>query len=66
MEKRKSPLLRWTEEAEQRRVLQFAALLACERLAETTEPPVKPRFSECRPRWRNRISLLAGAASLST
>ena len=68
MEKRKSPLLRWTEETERRRVLEFAALRACERVwsAERTEPSVKPRVSECWHRWRIRIPLLAGAASLST
>jgi len=32
MEKRKSPLLRWTEETERRRVLEFAALRVCERV----------------------------------
>ena len=63
MEKRKSPLLRWTEESERRRVLEFVALRACERVwpAERTEPSVKPRVSDCRPRWRIRIPLLAGA-----
>ena len=68
MEKRKSPLLRWTEETERRRVLEFAALRACERVwpAERTEQSVKPRVSECRHRWRIRIPLLARAASLST
>jgi hypothetical protein len=68
MEKRKSPLLRWTEETERRRVLEFAALRACEHVwpAERTEPSVKPGVSDCRPRWRIRIPLLAGAASLST
>jgi hypothetical protein len=68
MEKRKSPLLRWTEETERRRVLEFAALRACEPVwpAARTEPIVKPRVSDCRPRWRIRIPLLAGAASLST
>ena len=68
MEKRKSPLLRWTEETERRRVLEFAALRACERVcpAERTLPSVKPRVSDCRPRWRIRIPLLTGAASLST
>lgn len=68
MEKPKSPLLRWTEETERRRVLDFAALRACERVraAERTEPSVKPRVSDCRPRWRIRIPLLADAASLST
>ena len=67
MEKRKSPLLRWTEETERRRVLEFAALRACERVwpAERTEPSVKARVSDWRPRWRIRIPLLAGAASLS-
>jgi len=66
MEKRKSPLLRWTEETERRRVLEFAALGGCVWPAERTEPSVKPRVSECRHRWRIRIPLLAGAASLST
>jgi hypothetical protein len=68
MEKRKSPLLRWTEETDRRRVLEFAAVRACERVspAERTEPSVKPRVSDCQPRWRIRIPLLAGAASLST
>jgi hypothetical protein len=68
MEKRKSPLLRWTEETERRRVLEFAALRACERVwpAERAEPSVKPCVSECWHRWRIRIPLLAGAASLST
>jgi hypothetical protein len=68
MEKRKSPLLRWIEETERRRVLEFATLRACERVwpAERTEPSVKPRVSECRHRWRIRIPLLTGAASLST
>ena len=68
MEKPKSPLLRWTEETERRRVLEFAALRACERvwLAERTEPNVEPRVSDCRSRWRIRIPLLAAAASLST
>jgi hypothetical protein len=65
MEKRKSPFLRWTEETERRRVLEFAALRACER-AERTEPIVKPRVSEHRNRWRIHIPLLAGTASLST
>src|SRR5215475_3749375 len=42
MEKRKSPLLRWTEEKERRRVLEFAALRDCERVwpAERREPSV--------------------------
>ena len=68
MKKRKSPLLRWTEETERKRVLEFAAPRACERVwpAERTEPSVNPRVSDCRPRWRIRIPLLAGAASLST
>jgi len=68
MEKRRSPLLRWTEETERRRVLEFAARRACERVwpAEITLPSVKPRVSDSRPRWRIRIPLLAGAASLST
>ena len=68
MGKRKSPLLRWTEETERRRVLEFAALRACERVwpAERAEPSVKPRVSDCRLRWRIRNPLLAGAASLST
>ena len=68
MEKRKSPLLRWTEEIERRQVLEFAALRACERVSpvERTALSVKPRVSDCRPRWRIRIPLLAGAASLST
>ena len=68
MEKRKSPLLRWTEETERKRVLEFAAVRACERVwpAERTEPSVNPRVSDCRSRWRIRISLLAGAVSLST
>ena len=68
MEKRRSPLLRWTEETEQRRVLEIAALRACERVspAGRTEPSIKPRVSDCRPRWRIRIPLLAGAASLLT
>ena len=68
MEKRKSPLLRWTEETERRRVLELAALRACERVwaAERMEPSVKARVSDCQPRWRIRIPLLAGAASRST
>jgi hypothetical protein len=68
MGKRKSPFLRWTEETERRRVLQFEALRACERVwpAERMEPSVKPRVSDCLRRWRIRIPLLAGAASLST
>ena len=68
MEKRKSPFLRWTEETERRRVLEFAALRAgeCVWPAERMEPSVKPGVSDCRPRWRIRIPLLAGAASLST
>ena len=68
MEKRKSPLLRWTEETERKRVLEFAAARACERAwpAERTEPSINPRVSDSRSRWRIRIRLLAGAASLST
>ena len=68
MEKRKLPLLRWTEETERRRVLEFAALRACERVwpAAATEPSVKPPVSDCLPRWRIRIPLLADLASLST
>jgi hypothetical protein len=68
MEKRKSPLLRWTEETERKRVLEFAAPRFRERVwpAERTEPSVTPRVSDCRPRWRIRIPLLAGATSLST
>jgi hypothetical protein len=68
MEKRKSPSSRWTEETERRRVLEFAALRAGERVrpAERMEPSVKPGVSDCRPRWRIRIPLLADAASLST
>jgi len=40
MKKRKSPLLRWAEETERRRVLEFAALRDCERVwpAERAEP----------------------------
>jgi hypothetical protein len=51
MAKRKSPFLRWTEETERRRVLEFAALRAGERVwpAERMEPSVKPRVSDCRP-----------------
>jgi hypothetical protein len=37
MEKRKSPFLRWTEETERRRVLEFAALRACERVWQRRE-----------------------------
>ena len=68
MERRKSPLLRWTEETERKRVLEFAAVRACERVwpAERTEPSINPRVSDCRSRWRIRIPLLAGAVSLST
>jgi hypothetical protein len=68
MEKRKSPLLRWTEETERGRVLEFPALRACERVwpAERMEPSVKARVSDCQPRWRTRIPLLASAASRST
>jgi len=68
MAKRKSAVLRWIEETERRRVLEFAALQGCERVwpADTTLPNSKPRVSDCRLRWRIRIPLLAGAASLST
>ena len=40
MKKRKSPLLRWAEETERRRVLEFAALRDCEPVwpAERAEP----------------------------
>jgi hypothetical protein len=68
MAKRNSAVLRWTEETERRRVLESAALHGCERVwpAETRLPNSKLRVSECRPRWRIRIPMLAGAASLST
>ena len=54
MAKRKSPFLRWTEETERRRVLEFAALRAGERV-----------WPAERSQASSRVFLTAGPAGAS-